>query len=122
MNKERLLKLAAFLRELPLEKFDINQVVTSWDFENDCGFVCCAIGWTPQIFPELVAWTGGVGWSSFPLKCCITNEERSYVNIASSLFDIDSEQVTDLFEGSNYDSNDPNMVADRIESFIKKYE
>lgn len=54
---DRLEKMIKFLEELPPKKFDFGTVVRSRD-ENDCGTVCCAMGWTPEIFKgELL-----IGW------------------------------------------------------------
>ena len=51
---ERLLKIADFLEELPPEKFNFRDYVS--ESKNDCGTVCCAIGWLPKIFPEDFYW------------------------------------------------------------------
>lgn len=56
LGESRLLKMIQFLKELPEDKFDFSDVVSKYDDENKCGTVCCAIGWTPIIFPNLVHW------------------------------------------------------------------
>jgi hypothetical protein len=50
----RLEKLAQFLDQLPNYKFDFSTVVSS--SAGGCGTVCCAIGWLPAVFPDLVRW------------------------------------------------------------------
>ena len=57
VNESKLLKMLAFLAELPEEKWFFGDVI---DQEEDgCGTVCCAIGWSPLIFPEEAKWTIG---------------------------------------------------------------
>jgi hypothetical protein len=47
---DRLQKLADFLKELPEEKFDYSALRN----ESECGTIACAVGWCPEVFPELV--------------------------------------------------------------------
>ena len=51
-GNRRLLRLAAFLDTLPREKFDFRRWISEKD-SRGCGTVCCAIGWTPVVFPRL---------------------------------------------------------------------
>lgn len=55
-ERKRLEKLILFLDNLEPERFDFNEVVVARDSKG-CGTVCCAIGWTPAVFPRLVRWT-----------------------------------------------------------------
>ena len=50
MNIENFNKLINFLNNLEKEKFNLSTVVNEYDFINDCGTVCCAVGWFPNIF------------------------------------------------------------------------
>lgn len=43
----RLKKLADFLHQLPKEKFDFKDWVTTQ--KNGCGTICCALGWMPKV-------------------------------------------------------------------------
>lgn len=57
MNKERLLKLAAFLETVPPERFDYNTWAgEDWQGKPDlsCGTTACAFGWATAI-PEFAA-------------------------------------------------------------------
>lgn len=54
-NVYRFRTLIEFLWQLPAEKFNFRREVEKHD-ERNCGTVCCAIGWTPVVFPELVEW------------------------------------------------------------------
>lgn len=57
VGNRRLLKLADFLEELPPEKFNFFEVVSSGEHNgHTCATVACAIGWTPKVFPRLVKW------------------------------------------------------------------
>jgi hypothetical protein len=62
-NFERLLKLAAFLETLEHKQFDFALIVRAWHRDPEthapCGSICCAIGWLPAVFPDLVRWSGG---------------------------------------------------------------
>lgn len=89
INFERLEKLAAFLQVLPSEKWDFSEIVKEED-ENGCGTVCCAMGWTPKVFPELAQWTcGGV-----------TNRRLEFdlAGLAKEIFGIDENRYYSLFE------------------------
>lgn len=115
MNKKRLLKLAAFLRKLPAEKFNINDVVTRWD--NNCGSICCAMGWTPKVFPKLIQWTPN---GPYKLKLCREAEGEHFDEVAVKLFKISFFQVSCLFGPGYYDGNvTPCMVAERIDNLWK---
>ncbi len=50
MNITNLQRLSAFLKELDEDRFYVGE----WQNKGElCGTVCCSIGWTPTIFPEL---------------------------------------------------------------------
>jgi hypothetical protein len=58
-NYERLLRLAAFLDELPNSKFFFGSVIHktgTTELEPVCGTVCCALGWLPRAFPGEAKW------------------------------------------------------------------
>ena len=56
---DRLLRLAKFLEKLPRRKFDFAELVADTEKRHgkDCGTVCCAVGWTPAVFPKLISWS-----------------------------------------------------------------
>lgn len=67
MNAERLEKLAAFLDNLPPEKFDFATIMEIEGLpplealaagSHRCGTVGCAIGWCPAAFPDVFEWNG----------------------------------------------------------------
>lgn len=60
MNKERLLKLANFVKKLDKDDFDLGVVRQ----ELECGTIACAIGWCPNAFP------GEVYYHSFHKENC----------------------------------------------------
>lgn len=51
IQANRLAKLISFLEELEPEKFEFAKIRTE---DSRCGTTACAIGWTPEIFPNLV--------------------------------------------------------------------
>ena len=54
---DRLLRLAKFLEKLPRRKFDFAEYVNTAVYRGkECGTVCCAIGWTPAVFPRMITW------------------------------------------------------------------
>ena len=50
-------KLSEGLKTLNPEKFAYERFVTKYDYQTDCGTVCCAYGWMPRFVPE-----SGVKW------------------------------------------------------------
>jgi hypothetical protein len=56
MKLDKMKTLIAFLKNLDKSKFDINHIISQYDYKNQCGTVCCAIGWFPAIFPEECQW------------------------------------------------------------------
>jgi hypothetical protein len=129
MNVERLRKLEAFLRELKLEQFDFVNVVSQWD-SDDCGTVCCAMGWTPEVFPELVKW--GEVTSIINITDDPDAEEDNYKLLAMTIFKISYIHATGLFTPGYQDLLGPNFkplegeatpweVADLINQYIEVY-
>ena len=100
MKKENLMKLATFLDTLEEDKFDLAQVVISDEEDPMCGSICCAVGWTPKIFPEEVRWALSAGQEELDLSC--RNEEgdwvvMGYVSVAMRLFGITEAEARALF-------------------------
>lgn len=118
LHKQRLAKLAAFLRELPSKKFDFQWVVREFDPKTNCGTVCCAVGWTPKVFPKLVKWADS----------SIKTREGRYGFIATTelLFGLTGEEAERLFVGKSRFSryavlppnSTPKQVAKGIEQFL----
>lgn len=105
MNKERLLKLVEFLNGLDPSEFQFSSTIDSVDEKNECGTVCCAMGWTPRVFPDLVEWApyllrSGALSTFMPLtiklKCGHENSD-SYADIAVQIFDIPRADAVYLF-------------------------
>lgn len=126
MDKVKLLKLASFLRELPPKEFNFGDVVTEWDDKRECGSICCAIGWTPKVFPDEVQWWQG---SSVELIDRAGDADAvGYVEVAALLFDISQNDAINLFSPRgrprrglppcNADAT-PCEVADLIELYVK---
>jgi len=120
LHKRRLLKLARFLDKLSPKKFDLNI------FSNDCGSVCCAIGWCPAVFPTY--WTRDAFSEPF-LKG--KNQYGFYklgsFESAESFFGLNAAESEDLFtvsgeQYSNIDYPKPKDVAKAIRTFIQEKE
>jgi hypothetical protein len=149
MNKARLVKLAEFLWDLEPEKFDFSNVVSAWDEKSHCGTVCCAIGYTPQLFPDDVEWCENCmfGSNSRDVQSKHTDKVAGYVEVAAELFDIHPEHANNLFTplslrdpwtdemtdwGTTYDFPDdvtlldedatPKQVSSMIYTYIKAME
>lgn len=87
---QRLEALADFLDRLDPEKFYFGLTVSEWSQGANCGTVCCAIGWTPQLFPDLVVWRHGtIGPKDSGGSCYAA---------AKLLFDLSYEDYCELFE------------------------
>lgn len=55
-NRSNLLKLIDFLKVLDESSFDFSKIAVANEPEPHCGSVCCAMGWTPRVFPDLIEW------------------------------------------------------------------
>lgn len=126
MNKDRLLKLAEFLEQLPSESFDFSSFVDSYDQEKECGSVCCAIGWMPKVFPDLCQWKKFTGFS-FSIDIVTIGSNHTGFFAAQEIFDIDDDASSYLFcPRADYDDNDVRLpetasavdVANRIREFV----
>ena len=96
MNKiqaKRFKKLIDFLEELDDEKFYFGSVVSKFETVKGkrCGSVCCAIGWTPVVFPKQVAWIEDM----VRVKNYI--EIIGYIDVASYLFGMSFSDADNLF-------------------------
>lgn len=118
MRKNRLRKLAKFLREkVPLKKFDMGEWA-DLDFKpNKCGTAACAAGWATTIFRKqgLRLNNGSLG-----------NPRPEYkgdfgIDSLVKFFDLKETQARYLFFNSYYSkfSATPKIVARRIEDLIK---
>jgi hypothetical protein len=92
MNKQNLIKMVDFLKALPPEKFYFGKVVAEFDLEHRCGTVCCAVGWMPKVFPDLVRWNNS-GTSIVMIKDIYLET----LQVASRIFEIQYGDLFDLF-------------------------
>lgn len=144
MKKDKLLKLAAFLDTLEEDKFDLAQVAISDDEDPMCGSVCCAVGWTPKIFPEEVRWAMPNHYEGLDLACRNEGGDwvvKEYREVAVQLFEITEAEAHSLFtpyqlaivekEEGDYDRLEsgelrgalkPKQMAERIRMFAEAKE
>lgn len=122
-NRTRMLQ---FLREeCPPEQFDFRYTVKEDD--GHCGTVCCAIGWTPRLFPEQVKWCSGLG----SVEAIDDPKCRGFLLIGPLLFGLPDSVSAIVFvpDGRGPDGNlpycgdraTPQQVADRLEFAFALY-
>lgn len=95
MNKDRLLEMVGFLNDLDEDKFDFSAIVGSVEEKGGrlCGTLCCAIGWLPRIFPDLVKWSG----DSEDCLYSPTGRVEGFIDVAEYVFNLSTEEVAVLF-------------------------
>lgn len=96
----KLLRLAKFLDTLKDEEFEFSDIVSKFDNKNHCGSVCCAVGWTPKLFPKEIEWAKNANLCNFPLK--MEGQGVTYRFAAQQLFGISHEDATRLFSPNNW--------------------
>jgi hypothetical protein len=126
---ERLAHLAALLRTVPIQRFDM----TDWhrsggvQAEPACGFAGCAVGWATQ--DHLMQAEGLSMVDEFPRFDADGADCADGWESVQVFFKLGSDDAGWLFGGDTYGDNDgkflepdevtPAMVADRIEEFLK---
>lgn len=135
VERARLEQLIQFLEQLDPARFDFQRVVKEKD-ENGCGTVCCAMGWTPALFPELIGWytakkaLPGLGENPYQSFLAVENRPFTYAGAAERLFGIPCYTAHCLFMpgGQKYvhrslpDLNryaSPQVVAQMLKEFLK---
>lgn len=135
-HKKRMRKLIAFLRgDLKPKQFKFNRVVSEIEANGHvCGTVCCAMGWTPKVFPRLVGWAEDYlrEWrtsQSTGLRMRGEEDVMEYSDVAEIIFGIPSEMAGSLFapDSQRYvsaklpncsDYATPKQVAAMLEKFL----
>ena len=127
MHKERLQKLATFLREkVDPDRFDID----SW--ANECGTAACAWGYASMIWPSEVKLVQMARVDEeqpgyyIPAYCRPGEPEEYGFEGAAEFFDITYGDSVNLFCPTSYDhikeEISPADVADQIENLIRLVE
>ncbi len=123
VHRNRLMKLAKYIRKVPHKNFDMGVVYRSWDFRDPpvellinhtCGTAACALGYTPVIFPELVTYIGN--------HIVHRRTGKGGMDVPGPLFAIDDDTIDWLFTPEAYRSNSritPKRVARRLEYYAK---
>jgi len=124
MKAEKLLKLADFLDKLDDDKFWFGTVVNMWERKekNTCGTVCCAMGWTPQVFPDEVGWRApknlGNQYDDALYLKNTSDDITNYDTIARKIFGISYDEVDFLFSpGDQEDFLEKHGIETDIEDF-----
>jgi|SRR5690348_14704591 len=146
MNKQRLLQLAAFLDQLPPKKFEYMTIAREGKKpmlealkarDENCGTAACAMGWTPAVFPDLVAWRKHTYRDGRPYPkaavidiCLLEHPDIIDWDAMVSIFDISPEAADYLFtpglaaHGYSGLGDDalPTEVAAHIRAFVQRTE
>ncbi len=118
-HKKRLLKLAAFLDELPPEQFDI----CSYGHDGECGTVACVAGWAGLI-PEFrragLKTEFGIIDTTISFKGV---RQFPSSNTAGNFLGLTGQESHDLFYQSGYGLNNvgPKDAAAKIRSIVAKH-
>ncbi len=123
MNKERLLKLAEFLKTVPREKFDMNVWASDDATKNNCGTAGCAVGWAATCFKRSGFYLDN-SYCEFNHPPIPAYKEFTDWNAVREFFKITLDESYYLFSPSTYFRGDkkpsPQTVAKRIQQFVKR--
>lgn len=140
-GKRRLLKLAAFLRKLPREKFDFTIVAREAGKPmrealkagaTRCGTTACAVGWMPAVFPRSCEWIADT-FRGYAMRGVVLKGQPllpfEMLKVAEQFFGLTDDEVALLFVPSDAptpgqlgDDATPKQVARHIERFVKRQE
>jgi hypothetical protein len=93
-KQEKFAKIIEFLKGLKPEQFRYDDIVAEYDKSNNCGTVCCVLGWFPAIFPTNYSWAN----SEFGDWMRVVNTVFP-TEMLESFLDIPSTHETALFYG-----------------------
>jgi hypothetical protein len=133
IHKERLLKLAAFLRTVPPEKFDLSSFISDIHYDEQgpaCGTTACAIGWCPVVFPNDCRVELGDEWPSIRFtgeSYDWTDWEDDFDAPGQKFFGVNDSEWDHLFEPLDDETDEhvlrtPAEEADVIEAFVASKE
>lgn len=119
-HRQRLLKLAAFLEELPRKRFDYDQWVGfSWKGNPalSCGTTACAMGWATTI-PAFRRLGLRLSDDGYPIN--VRTGETFAVSVAADLFGVDDSDAHFLFVPASFKERraTPKQVARKIRRFV----
>ena len=118
MNVDRMNELADLIYTIPYEKLDMRRWI------NECGTVCCALGWAAQHEPfvkqglQIKGKDETLGLFGVPAYLYLTGYQA-----AMMFFRIDLPTAEYLFSPDAYfDSPSPKEVAERIREVVQAHE
>lgn len=123
MQKQRLLKLASFLKTLTPERFDIRHW-QSRDFDKDnCNTAACAWGWCPVVFPEAKLFTSNTEDGIRTVSYAYEGHLYYSFDGIEKFFGLTENQSIKLFCSLGYNVDHrkeitPEVVAQKIEDFV----
>lgn len=101
VNKNLKIILDKFKQEVSKDQFRFSHMVTEFDTENNCGTICCIVGWFPKLFPN-----SGFIWVKDGNSIYHTIQTLNGGSIKGNLMDLigtsSSCLINYLFYGKNY--------------------
>lgn len=127
VTKQRLLKLATFLRSVDRRLFNLHHFVKGNNVcglkkqDKNCGTAACAVGYLPVVFPRYVKYTLKEGRIELQLKKDSAYFDYYAFSIAQEFFNLTYTEIHYLFDPAKYPAGrrGPISVANRIEKFVK---
>jgi len=122
---KRLQKLHDFLIELPEHKFYYGEYVDKCNWDDNCGTVCCAMGWMPEVDPKNWKWgdNGFIPNLKKGSSTFIRPDARRYFGIGASLYNhlfMPNFQTTRYYDGKRLEaSSSPKEVASNMAIVIQ---
>jgi hypothetical protein len=95
MNVTNFKKLKDFLIGLESRRFNFTKVVSMMDSKKECGTVCCAVGWFPDIFDNC-KWVRQITDEDI-CSIIVDNKQEMYHVAASKVLEIPTEHAKVLF-------------------------
>jgi len=93
IDEAKMTKLIDFLITMPRKDFNF-EVVVSKQNNKGCGTVCCAIGWTPIIFPKEAKWSAVARFKDHANSAV---NGKYYALVASDIFGMSDHLADHLF-------------------------
>lgn len=96
LNKKLKLIIDRFKAHIAPNQFKFSDYVTEYDRINNCGSVCCIVGWFPKLFPK-----AGIIWGSRSLDL-VDKKDGDIKKHLCELLQCSLDLVDYLFYGKNF--------------------
>lgn len=87
-------------------RFCMDNFITKWDTEHNCGTCCCIEGWLPVILPDQAKWIDNIsvrtknGESFYPIRIGIPMTKRLWTKLTIDPAGKDFEVVKKLWDNT----------------------